>query len=38
MNPFIPMIMATCGLLAFVLFTQYATSLKAPRRRHRRAH
>ena len=38
MNPFVPMIMAVCGMLAFIAFIEYASSLKPPRRRTRKAH
>ena len=38
MNPFLPMSMALGLFFLFLLFTNYATSLKPPRRRQRKAH
>lgn len=38
MNPLEPLLMALVAMALFIAFIEYASSLKAPRRRHRRAH
>lgn len=38
MNPLLPMMMALGLFFLFLVFTNYASSLKPPRRRTRKAH